>query len=528
MEGTEEKGEMQEEQNDEELSERVKCRIQQLKKEPKHFQFNLQGEDLRSLIKFLNENTCTFEKISFSDHILQDEDGLLLETFESLSKNTTIRHVEFCDQPKIQETRKEVVEFLEKLPALEAISFRFPKGGEEETLSGICNMVSTKSSIKMLLFSGICLNQENTNTLHQFISTNKFVSQLTLEWDDRREKLTNQVPQLFKALEKNSSIKEFHLKYLENIFTSKYRLKGFFHLHDNNTLHTLKFSSCKISSSSLKRLAEFLSRNKSVKLLDFFECGKNFSPLLESLKSNSSLESLVLKSSLSGEEEKIAELIAENSSLTFLEISRNKISKAMVKIFHSLRKNKTLKTFISKSTLWSSPEEKCVVGDVIRENCTLTEMDITSNVFRNEEIKDIVQALHHNSTLKVFAISELTKKASMIASMIRANNSLKTLNCPESSFSHDECIIEALKDNCTLTSIKVCDLYNTIKDELSLNRKIEERDDQTKVNILILQKRKDGNIFSKVPRRLLVHLLSFLNKLWIDKTKLKESILMNK
>ena len=105
-----------------------------------------------------------------------------------------------------------------------------------------------------------------------------------------------------------------------------------------------------------------------------------------------------------------------------------------------------------------------------------------------------------------------------LCELIKANRSLKELvGKYEAKDEEMSEILSALKQNCSITKFihLVCQKsFGTVREimqEIMKNREIGENMG-AKVAMLALQRRRDGNLVNQVPTRLLIHLLSFLDK----------------
>ena len=82
--------------------------------------------------------------------------------------------------------------------------------------------------------------------------------------------------------------------------------------------------------------------------------------------------------------------------------------------------------------------------------------------------------------------------------------------------------MEAVKHNDRLTElsgIKQGEYLLEIEGYLSCNKEWRERNQQVKLLMMILQRRRDGNIVSNFPRRLLIYLVSFVDKVRVEKER---------
>ena len=327
--------------------------------------------------------------------------------------------------------------------------------------------------------------------LAEFFSKNKSVNFLTLE-----DCQANEFLPLFEALKTNVTIYFLSLKVA---LTQEAAAKLAEVLEMSKSIEHFTFNGSKIGNA-INKLLDCAKRSEILKIIDIQDCKIG--------KQNAS---------------KLSELIEENKFIDIIDISYNNIEEGMVQVFGALKKNKRLRDFSCTSTIEKVCNTKFGVAEVIRENTSLVIFGIGGNRLGEKEFEEIFEALHYNSSLECIEIDIDQVSVGAIVSMIRTNTSLKTLNFGGSILLQEDMrnILQALTYNCSVTELFLGNAYpQEIKEQLSLNKKIEERDNRAKINMLILQRRRDGNILSKVPKRLLIYLFSFLKRLRIDKSKL--------
>ena len=229
---------------------------------------------------------------------------------------------------------------------------------------------------------------------------------------------------------------------------------------------------------AIKDLFECLPLNQTLHSLKMRKCefGANFTEsLVQFLLSNSSLSSLDVGSAEFDVEllEKFCEALSRNKTLNCLSLSS---CKCLGK--HS--PNKILKEIVK----------------VVRVNDTLTELDLHDLEFNSQILRDLVESLKQNPTLRVLK---------MRGNCVNEKDSLHFFN--------------ALDDIPSLTEVEFPSWYygpyecnsevEKIKEKME-ERKKRKRKTRTQQLVMLMIQRRSGTIVNKLPRRLLVHLLSFV------------------
>ena len=430
-----------------------------------------------SLSKFLLENKC----VSKLELELLEGHKNSYKIFEALNLNKGVEELQ-----------------------LKSFVWQFLK--EKETNS----FLKENKTLKSLSFYNCSFYSSFTKQIAEFFSTNNSLTSLMLSDCSSSENYS-----FLDSLKTNSS---FHSLSLHGVVLEEEETRNIMSLLEAGFLKELEIVDC------------FVSAEENETLL----CGEERESFLGLLKKSHSLEKLsLIRFQLS--KEQVSAIISENNHLQSLNVSDNKVCP---QVFSLLKENKTLKSFACSDVEDDESEEAYYgVAEVIKENICLTELHLNEFKMSNKEQEEILKALCHNRALKVFeyansCVNKL-RDFSLFTSVIRASKTLKIFVWESDGKTEEELkeTVEALKENSSLTKLEIKlyeangDLRDTnlalqITKQLSLNRKIEERDTRTKLNMLILQKRRDGNIVSSVPRRLLVYLLSFLERVTMDKKEL--------
>ena len=317
-----------------------------------------------------------------------------------------------------------------------------------------------------------------------------------------------------------------HKSFIINFFES---------LNKNSSLRSLSLEDSGLDSESVPLITELLQSNTNLSELNLSwnYLKDSCKEIFVSLKYNTHLTSIDLsKNGITLDNAAfISEMLLQNKKLTNLNISRNPIEEGMLKIFDSLKTNNTLKTFLCNLTMRDYYEKK-EISQMLRENCSLTRINCCENWIGIQDAKKIFEALSENENLQELAIDYIDKENQVngaVCSLIRRNRTLQKLNFFQMLFSVEGIrdIADALQENFTLielnlTCVEKDDskvLLNRTLEKTFENEWISEADKQAKLIMMILQRRRDGNIVSHLPRRLLIQMLTFLEKVNVRRKK---------
>lgn len=312
-------------------------------------------------------------------------------------------------------------------------------------------------------------------------------------------------------------------------------------LYRNGNIKSLILAQNFLGVEESKKITKFLENNSSLTqlCLNGNEISEGVGSLIDVLKVNTVLKVLDISSNNlnESEAEKIAEYLVENKFIEQLNIGSNYFNQALVTILSSLRKNKSLKALDCSFTVRIKIEFGDEIAKMIQMNEGLTELKIGGNPLTKFTAHKMLYALTSNDCLQRLDLSpnffhylevdaEKFDIFSIIALVIRSNNCLRTIEgLKGATYDHFAALLlESLRKNSSITNftINFSSLIWSSKLYLELlkNRMIQKNDSQVKLALLILQRRRDGNIVSSVPRRLIIYLLSFIEK--IRKNKYEE------
>ena len=539
------------------------------------------SQTIKSMVEKLEKEVCLkLEKLSFESYgsIFPRKEGFQ-ELLNLISKTKSLRELELnCVKNETGNEQEYLVDLVSCSPHFTSIEIQFRNGFPRETKDKILESVFRNEKIERLLltfgssqqdtdlferlafmkslkilkvdFSRTQISQEEAKKLFRAVEESKTITSFSvtnmmvcdffgLENNNTLEKLSLKFCKLSKAdeikfatfLSKNTSLKSLELliQIKESLIFNKNHFSG------NNSITKLKIA----ANSCIKQLAEgvsfFVSTNNNLRTLDLHRCGlrEDAGMVLEAVRDTNSIKKLVLSGNYLGSEmdSKIAEMISKNESIEEIHLSGNPLS-SCVQLFEALKENKRIKVFdISNASLSMDEKNIPALSQVIVHNTSLTRLSLADNK-AGKQIVDIYRALSHNSTLKEVDVSKNLVEGEgreALVEMIAQNNSLKTVIANYTGISkrrHAEELLEALEKNSCLTCFPL-NLKTTfdkiqkgINYQISLNVMIEQRDRHARVLMLALHRRRDGNVVSKLPRRLLIHLLSFVEIMRASKDEL--------
>ena len=441
------------------------------------------------------------EKLSFSAR--EDSGWSCVVLSELISRNETISELKFeSDDCEPNETDKDIFAAIENNQKIKKVSFR------DLNIQDL--LFQNNSTLEMLRFVSCKFSNNALRNLGRFLSKNTSLTNLDL----------------------------LHCAFEECLFMDK---KYF----SNKTLKSVLFCHSNFGEKGSKRISEFLKNNTCLTELNFYLCeiGESANHILDALKTKNRVAKLNLSNNRLGEHhaKKIGEILATNDCLEDLDVARNELDNQVSSIFNSLKDNKTLKVLDCERTFGCNRGNKPEIAELIKVNTTLTKLNISCNEIRTKDAREIFDALSHNSSLTEIDISYTSIKSkafSRLASMLERNTSLTTINAEDIFVENKEArlLLKAMKRNCSIKYMNLQfefgeDLFGgkemgeielQMKKEILINMEIWRRDKQVRPLMMILQKRRDGNLVSKLPRRLLIYLLSFLDRSRVDKSSLRE------
>ena len=239
-----------------------------------------------------------------------------------------------------------------------------------------------------------------------------------------------------------------------------------------------------------------------------------------------------LRINTEGRLESIEEALMKNTTLTSLSLDFTLVEQCEEVFLHTfLKSNTSLKTFALSG--FDGCFDFTSIFSAMEYNTTLTELGCRGNQDGvNKSRKNGFCFLNKNSTLRALSFSRnCCHVTEELTDLIRANTPLRIIDIRHNELKEgDEMkILEAVTINNNLFHLGYSgesmhkDIVFLVQEELRKNKKFVERNNQTKMAMLVLQRRK-GNLVSNVPRRLLLFLLSFLDSLpkeFYDRNRVK-------
>ena len=478
----------------------------------------------RKMLNLLNKSPNLKELgLNFSG---PDKEKLLIMIAENLEKNKTVEKLCFSDFESTKNVCETIASLIEK------------NCGVKELTLAVCNEDSS------IIFEAI----EKNKTLKSLVLKNSYYrlrTNFSLKENRTLERLSLEGFALHSAFLKNLTsfitlntlLTHLHLERCS--LASPASATHFSTLVDTifevNVIETLNLNGFDLGQSFYEKMGKFLETNTSLKELYLrSESGsicKPIDPIVLAMKKNKTLLKLDLLFSKGNSPQLTGEILEGNNTLEELQVSFQNLGIHTLKLFKSLKTNRSLRFLNCSGNMFDSGnvlvfESKPEIAEALRNNSTLSALKMRKNNISMQDMREIIECLYSNVTLTEVDISNnpVTEDVyKLICSLLSFNSTLKSLVAEfdvRATPVQVGLIIEALKKNASLTNLKISfdhcvkiDCKREIIKELSDNKKKHERDNKVKVMMLILQRRGDGNIVNRVPRRLLIHLLSFLGKI---------------
>lgn len=246
-----------------------------------------------------------------------------------------------------------------------------------------------------------------------------------------------------------------------------------------------------LGSEGVKALAKVLKENQTIISIDI--SGNNIGSegakaLANILKENQTLTSIELRNNNIGHEgiKAIAEALKANQTITSIDLSWNHMDLEDIKtLAEALKVNKTV-TSINLENIRLGVEGVKVLAEVLKVNKTITSINLQKNALEGllngksldnpEGVKALAEALKINQTLTSIDLSANSlelESVKAIAGALRENQTLVSMgfsSCVYKSEESEKVLVEALKDNYTLTSFELGwrDLDEKIEAEIKM------------------------------------------------------------
>ena len=363
------------------------------------------------------------------------------------------------------------------------------------------------------------LRDECCSSLFQLLKHSPFLSTLVLRRNDIK---AAGVAKLFEGLSEFGEVNCLDISNLEFSVQSIKSLNCFFLKRDN--LKKLYMEDCKFKKDEIKIFAEGICTSKSLEILSFSRTQMNkdiFETFFESFKKNESVKTLQLGLCGIGDEgtKLLAEAIRENNSLTSVDIQANKIGdEGMLAFFKAIKGNMKMEEIKIGANQFTENSFR-VLCEMISGPCALRRLDLYNiriasfSLFLRSlsENRSIISLnISQNNCVTAEELSDCISQNSVLRSLVFSNNSLPKLG--------GEHFVRALTSNKSLTFLDLsgnrfaAENWQMISERVERNKFVFEYYLGIKTAMMMLQRRKDGNLVSRIPRRLLIHLLQFLQE----------------
>ena len=251
-------------------------------------------------------------------------------------------------------------------------------------------------------------------------------------------------------------------------------------------------------------LGDFLKRDKNVELLKVHHVGfssQGQSRIFESLEFNQTLKSLSIDIYSESELNSLIKYVRGNVSLT-------KISLLRLENFYNVPELFSVLTSKNIKTLCLNWAKKEIIEHLFPNlsSSNLTYLNLRGLYFGDSGIEKLLQSLGSHTKMRRLHLycNELTELGgNLILEFLQKNDTLTRIDLLERlEWSEDE----------ELTFNEVGEeTHQKILSCLERNNRLQELNGRACIMVLILQRRNDGNIVSRLPRRLLIYLLPFIH-----------------
>lgn len=229
-------------------------------------------------------------------------------------------------------------------------------------------------------------------------------------------------------------------------------------LKTNTSIYDLNLSVCRFPD--IESISDLLANNSIIKhiRLSANEIHNHHLDLLTiTLKTNYTITELSLANNEITEDgaKYIGDLLKNNNTLLSLNLYNNPIrSYGLIHIFDGLKMNSRLTTLNLKKTLLTNSN---FIGEILKQNSSLKELDISENHLSIGKIDYFVECLKLNQTLLKLDISSnrlANQKMSCIIEVLKTNTTLTNLDISSNRIRKDNYIdIEIFKYNTSLLEL---------------------------------------------------------------------------
>ena len=259
----------------------------------------------------------------------------------------------------------------------------------------------------------------------------------------------------------NASLRELDLSY--NKLLALLAIKIFRGLENTTSLEAIDISHNMITDEAAENIATVLSHNNKLQSLNlssnYFRC-EGFVKMFDGIKNDVCLKELNISSNevTTKAAECIANLLSHNSKLEILDVSNNFLrAEDFIKIFKSMKIISNLKAICFGGNVISSEAADNIAG-FLHQCIDLEEIDMSNCDLQTADAIKIFQAIKHVSTLIKLNVAHNTitdKATKYIVNILSNNKKLKEIN-----LSYNNIVIYDFTE-CNFTNLQDLDLCYT-------------------------------------------------------------------
>ncbi len=267
------------------------------------------------------------------------------------------------------------------------------------------------------------------------------------------------------AIQESTSLNELQIRLtpiggpsflaLENMLTHTQSLRSL----------NLMYSYGILEEIAIAEVSSGLKKNTTLQelTLEIFRAETNVSPLLTSLCNHPHLRNLQLHGSVGNLTGLETLLLSDNSKITELEIDRSFYGSTIIgltSVLHALASRPTL-TKLGLRRCHLGRDEFRPLRMALRNIPSLQSLDLSHNTLGSAGLAELAQALYRNTSIKVLDISENSlndmESAQVLRDILRNNKTITTLDLSGNRFGETtgavDCIADGLGSNSTLLKI---------------------------------------------------------------------------
>lgn len=263
----------------------------------------------------------------------------------------------------------------------------------------------------------------------------------------------------------------------------------------NTTITRLEMDGVKLTLNGVRWLCESLRENTTLRHLNLWDDSIHAAGVKEltaALRHNSSLTSLDLcwNSIQDGGAAELAALLATNSPVAFLNLSHNAIKVGgAVRLGSALERNSTLVHL----DLSGNSVGGAWVGNLLRNNSSLTDLQLEKCLIRDEEVAELAEGLRWNTSLAFLniAANEIERDGTlMLADALRYGQTLVGLDLSSNKLD-GETAVAVLEASSALTTLR---LHDVGLDDRGLCMVAEALKRNTTLTSLDVRSKSGGNV----------------------------------